>query len=229
MKKIYVDIGHGGTETGAVNTAAKEEDINLIVGIELARQLKDAGFLVKLSRGNNTEVSLAQRCNEANAWPADLFVSVHHNANDGRSDGYGIEHSINGGTGKQLAQYIAEEFAKIGQNKCMGVYSRQSQTTPGKDYLYTIRNTNMPAVTTEFAFMDSPDFSIVDTLQEQQTEATAIFKAIRRLYEFEWALGKIVLRGLIASPEYWDQNAQVGKTCDGSFVRQLIINIAKFC
>lgn len=228
MKKIYVDIGHGGAETGAVNATAKEKDINLSVGLELAKLLINAGFIVKMSRNGDYAVGLTSRSDEANAWGADLFASVHHNANDGRSDGYGIEHSIHGGVGKQLAQYIAEEFEKIGQNKAMGVYCRESQTMPGKDYLSTIRNTNMPAVTIEFAFMDSKDFSIVDTLPEQLLEARAIFNAIKRLYDFDYALNKLVVKGIINSPDYWNQNAQAGKTCNGDYVRKLITALGKF-
>ena len=34
-------------------------------------------------------------------------------------------------------------------------------------------------------------------------------------------------KGIIQSPDYWDQNAIVGKTCNGDFVQQLIIKFAK--
>ena len=225
-KKILLDIGHGGKESGAVNSHSREADLNLIVGLEVDRLLKNQGFITMLSRNANVDVTLDNRCQTANNWKADLFVSIHHNAYDGKADGYGIECSIHGGVGRELAGYIATEFEKIGQNKAMGVYSREHPTMKGKDYLKTIRDTTMPAITTEFCFMDSPDFSIVDTLDEQRLEARAIFNAILKLYEFEWAIAKNVYYKTMSTPTYWEQNAIAGGTCKGEYVKQYIANVA---
>lgn len=89
--KIYVDQGHSPlSNPGARANGLIEEDVTFEIGQMLAELLRcNPNFEVKTSRqsinqviGNNTQSSLAQRVNEANAWPADFFVSLHCNYNE---------------------------------------------------------------------------------------------------------------------------------------------------
>ncbi|HEY9855132.1 MAG TPA: N-acetylmuramoyl-L-alanine amidase [Stenomitos sp.] len=87
---IVVDPGHGGKETGTVGPAGtKEKDVNLAVAKQLAALLRQAGARVVMTREGDTGVApegsplsedLKARAEIANRLPADLFVSVHHNA-----------------------------------------------------------------------------------------------------------------------------------------------------
>lgn len=175
--KIYINIGHGGADPGAVSTV-KEKDLNLAVGLFLHKLLMYIGFTVICSRYDDKTVSMEEACNEANAWGADIFISVHHNA--GKGDGAEVYHSIFVGVGREVALLIAEEFGKIGQNVRF-VTARPSIVTVGADYYYVIKYTNMPAIITEFAFIDSPaDLAQIDELPEQQEEARAIARALCR-------------------------------------------------
>ena len=80
--RIVIDPGHGGKDPGARGIdGTLEKDINLKAALELARLLKKTGvFDVKLTRHNDTFVSLSKRSEIANQWKADLFVSLHSNA-----------------------------------------------------------------------------------------------------------------------------------------------------
>ncbi len=175
IKRIWIDPGHGGSDPGAAANGVVEKVINLIVAMELTRLLKKAGFIVGISRTNDLFVGLTERCQMANQFGADIFVSVHHNAGGG--DGYECIHSIHHGAGADLAHEIADAFGKLGQNPhgAKAVYSREGQHG---DYYAVIRQTNMPAVITEYAFLDSPDVKAVDTTGELLAEANAIFTAI---------------------------------------------------
>lgn len=174
--KVFIDAGHGGSDSGAVSGKFVEKELNLTVAKEVKRLLQANGIEVKMSREDDTTVSLADRCKMANTWGADYFVSIHHNAGGG--DGYDVIHSIAGGKGKELAQKIATEFQKIGQNPHgQGVWAKRGKNG---DYHYVIRETKMPAVITEFAFLDSKDSEAVDTQAELMAEAKAIAKAICR-------------------------------------------------
>jgi N-acetylmuramoyl-L-alanine amidase len=193
--KIFIDVGHGGNDTGAVANGIIEKNINLTVALKLRELLLRCGLDVKLSRETDTYLSLTERCNMANAWGADYFISVHHNAGGG--DGYEVIHAVRAVAGKVLAEQIGKEFNKLGQN-CRRIYSMESTNYPGHDYYTVIANTNMPAVTTEYAFLDSVDYHMVDTTEELYNEAYAIAKAICAFTNTPFAADKLDLQDAVA-------------------------------
>ena len=86
-KIIVLDAGHGGMDSGAIGpTGVKEKDINLEIVFYL-RDLfkKDKNYKTILTRFDDTFIPLAQRTNIANENDADLFISVHCNANFNRA------------------------------------------------------------------------------------------------------------------------------------------------
>lgn len=82
-KLIVLDAGHGGEDTGAIGpTGTKEKDINLAITLALKKLFdKDKNYKVILTRDNDTFIPLAERTNIANEHKADLFISIHNNAN----------------------------------------------------------------------------------------------------------------------------------------------------
>ena len=91
VSKIVVDAGHGGKDPGGLGPDnEKEKDINLAVVKQLAKRLNDQGYEVLLTRDTDVFIPLDERTAFANRKKADLFISVHVNAND-NSDIKGIE------------------------------------------------------------------------------------------------------------------------------------------
>lgn len=170
--KIFIDPGHGGAEPGAAANGFVEKDLNLQVALKLSELLKQQGIEVKMSRETDIYVDLSERCRMANAWGANYFISIHHNAGGG--DGYEVIHSICAGEGKALAEAIGGEFSKTGQN-CRRIFSRQGANG---DYYCVIRETVMPAVITEYAFLDTSDVQAVDTPEKLEREAEAVSSAV---------------------------------------------------
>lgn len=80
-RRILIDAGHGGKDSGALGRrGTREKDINLLAAKELAALLKEEGvFEVRLTRSDDTFVELAERSNMANEARADLFISLHCN------------------------------------------------------------------------------------------------------------------------------------------------------
>lgn len=79
--RIVVDPGHGGKDPGASRRgSSREKDLNLAVSKHLFNYLKKQGFEVKLTRTDDTFVTLGGRSKMANDFKADLFISVHTNA-----------------------------------------------------------------------------------------------------------------------------------------------------
>lgn len=86
IKKVVVDAGHGGYDPGAIGkTGLREKSINLDIASRLARILKNSGINVVMTRSSDQFISLQKRVDIANASGADLFVSIHTNANHSRS------------------------------------------------------------------------------------------------------------------------------------------------
>src|SRR5699024_7025911 len=71
--KIYLDAGHGGTDTGAYYGGVAERDINLAVSRKIASRLRNLGYEVIMSRNssnnsyhNNPTKDLYSRPKKAN-------------------------------------------------------------------------------------------------------------------------------------------------------------------
>lgn len=82
--KLYLDLGHGGTDPGAQRNGWKEKDIAL----KIRTLLNDfENVAVKMSRTKDTARSLDQRTNEENIWGADYFLSIHIHSFNGSAIG----------------------------------------------------------------------------------------------------------------------------------------------
>ncbi|MCX7766786.1 MAG: N-acetylmuramoyl-L-alanine amidase, partial [Candidatus Sumerlaeia bacterium] len=81
-KRICIDPGHGGEESGAVGVGGlRESDVNLRVALLLKEMLEKAGATVLMTRTDDRTVSITERWKFNRANNTDLFVSIHHNAN----------------------------------------------------------------------------------------------------------------------------------------------------
>jgi len=80
-KTIVIDAGHGGKDAGAVGkNKAYEKNIVLNICKNLAKELRNNGFEVYLTRSNDKYVKLSRRTHLANRKKADMFISIHANA-----------------------------------------------------------------------------------------------------------------------------------------------------
>jgi N-acetylmuramoyl-L-alanine amidase len=81
-RKIVLDPGHGGKDTGAIGHGGlMEKDVVLVIARKLARRLtKELGVEVTLTRGDDSFIALEDRTAIANRENADLFISLHANA-----------------------------------------------------------------------------------------------------------------------------------------------------
>lgn len=80
---ICLDPGHGGKDTGyrvGRILPRNEKTYTLALGLELRRQLQQAGYKVILTRDQDTYPELAARPQLANRMGAQLFISLHFNS-----------------------------------------------------------------------------------------------------------------------------------------------------
>lgn len=172
--KVFIGVGHGGLDVGAVANGVKEKDLNLSIALACRDELVRHGVTVKMSRTKDENDTLSEEIKECNAFAPDLAVDIHNNAGGG--DGAEVFYSHLGGKGKTLAENILAEIVKVGQNS-RGVKIRKNSN--GKDYYGFIRETSCPAVIVECAFIDNAtDLKILATEGDKHSMGVAIAKGI---------------------------------------------------
>ena len=173
MAKVFIGVGHGGKDSGAVGYLV-EKEVNLVEALACRDFLEAHGVQVLMSRTSDEDDSLNDEIKECNAFAPDLAISVHNNA--GVGDGFECFYHYKGGTSKTLAQNIEAEVKAIGQNS-RGCKIRLNSS--GTDYYGFIRKTACPAVIVEGCFVDNAtDVQISDSLEEQKAFGVAYAKGI---------------------------------------------------
>ncbi len=83
---IVIDAGHGGKDPGCIGKGGtREKDVVLSVAKKLKSKLDATGFKTHLTRSGDTYLKLAERAAIAEKKKADLFISLHANANPSRA------------------------------------------------------------------------------------------------------------------------------------------------
>lgn len=160
MLHIAIDAGHYKGTPGRRCLAAldpsetREWELNRRVADKLEELL--AGYDCQVLRLDDKTgdrlIDLGDRVAAANGWPADVYLSIHHNA------------GIRGGSGGGCVVYTAPDCqakSRALQRAAYGaVVSRTGlvgnrATTMAESGLYVLRRTKMPAILIECGFMDS--------------------------------------------------------------------------
>lgn len=153
--KIWLDPGHGTQttyfDTGAVGRyGTRECDAALSVAEALRSQLEQAGHEVKVTDQRN--MVIADRCKQANAWGADLFVSIHCNAANGKARGATAFVRKSDSVSKEIAGSIMDSYLAATGITDRGV--KVDVDALGKS-LGVLRQTDMPALLLELDFIDN--------------------------------------------------------------------------
>lgn len=174
--EVFIDPGHGGSDSGAVANGVVEKSANLVTSLACKEELERHSVKVHMARTTDVFLSLAERTNMANRTNCKFYVSIHHNAGGG--DRGEFIHSIHRGIGETLADNIGNEMKnQLGQQK--KVYSKAGTQNKNSDYYHVIRATKMAAIIVEVCFLDNAtDVQIADTIEEQQRNGRVIAHGI---------------------------------------------------
>ena len=145
IPKIYINPGHSDKDPGAVGYETERKLAVVVASYMIDYLQRNYVCAIKVNSGD----SLYALCDEANAWGAALFVSIHFNA--GKGDGF--ECYVYSEKTVPLGKIFAKHVAVIGQNL------RSSSVAPGvkirPDDLAVLYRTAMPAILVECAFVDN--------------------------------------------------------------------------
>ena len=183
--RIYIDQGHNPRDfnTGAEGNGFFEQDITYEIGRRLALLFaSNNDFEVRLSRpteetilGTSNSSSLQTRVQQANAWGANLFLSLHANAsiNASVSGSECLVYSEGSTVAIAVSEQILNSLATITGLPNRGIFYR-----PG---LYVLRRTAMPAVLVEMGFItNSTDAELM--AYSPNLFATAIYQGVVAYY-----------------------------------------------
>ncbi|MCQ4699145.1 N-acetylmuramoyl-L-alanine amidase [Paeniclostridium sordellii] len=150
MKKLVIDLGHGGSDSGAVGqNKTHEADVVLAIGKELNELLKGCEIEVKFTMLTNKYISLSKRAKIANNFKADYFLSIHVNsAKDKSVRGIEVWQYSNGDAKlNSFSSSLCENISKIFNVRNRGIKL-------SKD-LSVLKHTKMPACLVEVDFISN--------------------------------------------------------------------------
>ena len=177
-KKIVVDAGHGGTDSGAIGNGIIEKDLNLKISKYIFDRLKELGADVYITRDSDETISPTDRVNRVkNAFgnSSDVVVISNH-INAGGGDGAEVIYALR--NNDTLSRLILNELEKNGQN-IRRAYQRRLPSDTSKDYYFMQRNTgNMEVVTVEYGFLDSKGDDVNLLKNNWQNLAEGVVRAV---------------------------------------------------
>jgi N-acetylmuramoyl-L-alanine amidase len=153
MVKIFLDPGHGGHDPGATGNELQEKNVALDLTLRIEQKLQAyQNINIKLSRNDDTFLTLSERTDIANLWGADCFLSLHLNSTTNKAV-RGFESFIYNGPVQQATQALQnvlheEIIKKIG--KIISVDRGKKRAN-----FHVLRESNMPAILGENLFVSS--------------------------------------------------------------------------
>ena len=109
MKKVVIDPGHGGRDPGALGAKSKEKDIVLDIALKVGKMINEKfpDIEVIYTRKSDVFVELDKRGDIANKAQANLFISIHANANKKKTP-YGVETFVMGNSRSSENMEVAQ-------------------------------------------------------------------------------------------------------------------------
>jgi len=170
--KICIDAGHGGKDSGATVAMLQEKDFNLIVASNVYAQLMQDNDVI-MTRTDDKYVGLSERCNIANDFEAELFVSIHANAASAEA-AKGFEVFCISQTGSKYAESVLKYL--------VGAFPKKVNRGVKFGRFTVLMKTKMPAILIECGFMTNP--AGLHYLKDERSEimvATAITQGILKM------------------------------------------------
>lgn len=178
---VVIDAGHGDHDPGAVYGSLKEKEFALDIALRLNALLRDKNVKTYMTRDDDTFVDLYTRANVANDMNADLFLSIHINANNKTARG---TETLYCPSELQDEGFSDKWFAQIVQEKLIASLGTVNRKIVPRPNLVVLRETKMPSALAEIAFIDnSSDRELLLKEEFRQKAAEALCEAIIQALE----------------------------------------------
>lgn len=178
--RIWIDPGHGGTDTGTQENGIVEKQLTLIVSQKLKVALQKFGHEVTLSRESDQDLDLWKRFKDIQDHNYDLALSIHFD--------HILQEEIRDG-GRPACYYNNSLFRPVAEGLCRVITSLTNEPVATvKRHLMLLNYPFIPVVLLEVLNLQRPDHKRIymdktrfEEFSSQWSEATAL--AIHKLYE----------------------------------------------
>lgn len=188
VRRVVIDAGHGGADSGAIGDGHFEKTINLNVAKIVEEKLTKKDIHVYMTRKKDETLTLEERVNLSNEISPDIFVSIHTNSTL-QGDSFGLETHYFKDDSLDLANTIHSIFASP---KNLDKWETKDRGVI-KSRFYVINHTEAPSVLIEIGFL-SNEFERAKLLKKNRQEeiAEAIVKGILEYLKVKWFQQKSV-------------------------------------
>lgn len=177
VRKVIIDPGHGGTDSGATGNNLLEKDYNLLISKYMYDRFKELGVPVAITRDSDTTLSPTDRVNTIlnKFGNSSAVILISNHVNSGGGEGAEVIYALR--NRDTLAKRILENIGAAGQTT-RKYYQRRLPSDTSKDYYFIHRNTgNLEPLIVEYGFID--DTKDVEFLKENYKElAEAVISAV---------------------------------------------------
>lgn len=183
-KKIVIDVGHGGKDSGTSVEDVLEKDLNLAVALLLKEKLSQHNVDVLLTRDGDYDLATPgatrrkksdfdNRITFINDSKADLFISLHMNYL-GNSRYYGAQ---------VFYTESNEELAKIIQSEFVSNLKSPMDAKKLSKSIYMYKQLDIPGVLIECGFLSNEkERNLLLTTEYQEKIVNSIIKALSKYY-----------------------------------------------
>ena len=176
-RKVVIDPGHGGTDSGATGNNLLEKDYNLLISKYMYDRFKELGIPVAITRDSDTTLSPTDRVNTilSKFGNSSDVILISNHVNSGGGEGAEVIYALR--NRDTLAKRILENIGATGQTT-RKYYQRRLPSDTSKDYYFIHRNTgNLEPLIVEYGFIDNT--KDVEFLKENYEKlAEAVISAV---------------------------------------------------
>ena len=176
-KKIVIDPGHGGTDSGATGNNMLEKDYNLLISKYMYDRFKELGIPVAITREEDVTLSPTDRVNSilSKFGNSNDVIVISNHVNSGGGEGAEVIYALR--NSDTLAKNVLNNIGATGQTT-RKYYQRRLPSDTSKDYYFIHRNTgSTQPIIVEYGFIDSA--KDVDFIKNNYQElAEAVISAV---------------------------------------------------
>lgn len=183
-KIVVLDPGHGGFDPGASYNKVYEKTLNYKILYTYAKDyFADSDIKIYYTRETDVLIDLYKRAEFASEVEADLFVSLHMNANtSSAAKGTQVFYSASNNK-KQTSGLTSKKMAQLFVNNLSAAMETKNRGVGSAEYV-VIKHNTVPAVLIELGFMsNSSELSKLTSTTYQKKAAKTIYETIKEIFE----------------------------------------------
>lgn len=183
-KIVVLDAGHGGIDPGAIKNGIYEKTLNYTVLNQYAKEyFANSDIKVYYTRLSDVKIDLYERADFASEVGADLFISLHMNANNSSSvSGTQVFYSSLNNT-KNAAGLTSNLLGKAMVTNLCNVLGTKNRGVSSSEFVVVKYNT-VPAILIELGFMtNANELKLLTDASFQKKAAKTIYETVVQIFK----------------------------------------------